>query len=316
MLKIKLSEKANKKIRILQKFENEIAAYLIGNLDKNNEIYIEDLLIPRQEVSKASVTISPQADVELVKEHGEITDRIIGHLHSHNTMGTFWSTTDEDDIKRIMADRDFFVWMVINDEGIKSRVEMRKPFNFSIQDNIIVQVEVDDSEVKAEFEKQIAEKVSEHVYTYSGCGVFGGWSRKHEKQEAKQKFDIQFFKKRMKLWIKCPDGFTLTVHDIVTQIFGKIIDYDVRSAKRGTEIEIPVETEGQADRLTEALNDSYAEWEYQSTRSGDKIEDKIMVGKDDYTSDYDRFEGWELKNGEWIYVGEKDDYHRFDSMVF
>ena len=74
-------------IKDLQKGK-EFAVYLLGNFDEKGVPEIQDYYIPEQEVSATEATITED---ELPPE---VSNKIIGHLHSHHGMGHTPSGTD------------------------------------------------------------------------------------------------------------------------------------------------------------------------------------------------------------------------------
>lgn len=64
----------------------EFTVYLIGQKQKEgNDYIVEDIYIPKQEVTSVDATIDDHY----------FPPRVIGILHSHHTMGAFFSGTDE-----------------------------------------------------------------------------------------------------------------------------------------------------------------------------------------------------------------------------
>ncbi len=163
-----LSKELDEKIRwLVEHYEKEIGAWLIGEIT-NEKIFIEDFLIPNQDVSSASVDTSRKALVELRKEYKDKCQKIIGHFHSHNTMGTGWSGTDETFMKEFIAPRERAVFIVSSKkDGHRIRLEINKPFQMSV-DELEYSVVDEDSEVALELKKEIEKKVieSEPTVTY------------------------------------------------------------------------------------------------------------------------------------------------------
>jgi len=81
----------NKVRSMMREFKGtEWLAYLRGQIFEENEEWdfiavIDDLIVPEQEVSYASVEVKKYPDDE----------EIIGSIHSHHNMGSFLSSTDE-----------------------------------------------------------------------------------------------------------------------------------------------------------------------------------------------------------------------------
>lgn len=172
-------------------YENEIGGWITGTI-KNEGIVLDDLLIPEQEVGDASVDMNGKQIAKLRKEFGKKCERIIAEWHSHNTMGSFWSTIDENLIEQVMKPRKIFMFIVSSKGEHKIRLEIRKPFYISV-DDMEYEVEADEN-VKKELEKEIKKKITEKSYktsksSYSGYGYnhyddsIGGFPFNHTAQE-------------------------------------------------------------------------------------------------------------------------------------
>lgn len=163
---------------LVNNYDKEVAGWIVGKIDKDG-VYMEELLIPEQEVGGAHVDMSAGNIVKMRNEYGVAKcKRIIGEWHSHNTMGAYWSSVDDDLIKQLMNQREACVFVVSSvKDGHRVRVELREPFNLSL-DELPFRVEVDDK-FKVKLEKEIKKKVTEKTYaSYSGgCGYNGyGWN--------------------------------------------------------------------------------------------------------------------------------------------
>lgn len=123
----------NKLNYITNTYSHEVGGYLLGEI-KGGIIYLQDLLIPRQNVSSTSVEITPESQLELRRTYRDKCNRIIGHWHSHHTMGAFWSATDEENMKNFMIRKDLFIFLVTSTTNHKVRVSLRDPLNFDIDD--------------------------------------------------------------------------------------------------------------------------------------------------------------------------------------
>ena len=117
-----------------EEFDFEIAGYLLGKI-VNKEIFLYDILIPSQQVSSGGVVISPEAQVELFKKHGNKCQNIIGHWHSHVDFGVFWSSTDEINMRNIMEYKKLYVFAVTSKNQHLIRVCVREPLDFDIDEN-------------------------------------------------------------------------------------------------------------------------------------------------------------------------------------
>lgn len=164
-----ISEELKYKLDYLSSFSYEIAGWLTGKYNKDG-IFLNDILIPKQEVTGASVDINTNGCVELVKEFKEKCKDIIGYMHSHAGMSTFWSTVDDENIKNIMEPRKFFVFIVSSRGEHLVRLEVREPFKISV-DNIgyIVHSKENEklkNEIDKEIEKKVVKKVTSVVNIY------------------------------------------------------------------------------------------------------------------------------------------------------
>lgn len=123
------------KLNILSsQYNTEIGGYLIGEV-KNGEINLQDILIPEQRVTSASVTIDSRDQIQLLKKYGtEKCRRIIGHWHSHAKMGCFWSGQDMFNMNNIMSYKDYFVFIVSSNEDHKCRICISKPIRIAAED--------------------------------------------------------------------------------------------------------------------------------------------------------------------------------------
>lgn len=129
-LKVLISPTLLQKLNILSSdYDIEVGGYLTGEI-KSDRIILKDLLIPDQMISRSSVVISGQDQLALRKKFGNKVTKIIGHWHSHHSLGCFWSTTDETDMRNIMSFRKFFVWIVSSRGKHLIRVSQRDPFGF------------------------------------------------------------------------------------------------------------------------------------------------------------------------------------------
>ena len=177
-------------------FEKEIAGFIIGKIDKDG-ILCEDLLIYEQEADVGSVEVTPSQLINMRKEHGDLCKKIIGQFHSHNTMSSFWSSDDEEVIKRFAEPREISLFIVgSTQDGHLLRVEIRKPFNLSI-DGLGYKVKND--ELGEELLKIIKEKVKKPKVSES---KYDNWKDKGDeeiKKEAEKK--IKFFNKKNRVVI-------------------------------------------------------------------------------------------------------------------
>jgi hypothetical protein len=91
------------------------------------ELYLDDVLIPRQRIGSTSDVISPEHQIALRREYGDKVKNIVGHWHSHHHMGAFWSPTDLELHNGIMQYRDYFVFVVSSQGNHLVKVCVKKP---------------------------------------------------------------------------------------------------------------------------------------------------------------------------------------------
>jgi len=175
LFKIEIEKEIEDKLEwFTHNYPEEISGWLVGEITPNL-ITVTDILFPHQEVGGASVDTTPQALIKLRKEYGDKCLKIIGHWHSHNTMGNFWSTTDDTFISEYMEQRERAIFIVSSkSSGSRIRVEVRNPINISIDDCDYYVVTDEEDVLGDELRKVIEEKVTKArvaVVSYgAGCG--------------------------------------------------------------------------------------------------------------------------------------------------
>lgn len=157
-LKIKIKQSVEDKIKWLtHNYSDEISAFLTGDINEN-EIIIDGLLFPHQDVSSGSVEVEPKDLIKLRKEYGDECKRIIGHWHSHNTMGAFWSSTDDTFIKEYSITKDVCLFLVTSTSGKRLLVVNNKPFKVTL-DNLEYEVLYEDKKMEETLKNIIETKV-------------------------------------------------------------------------------------------------------------------------------------------------------------
>jgi len=148
------------KLDYLNNLDHEIGGWITGKVTKEC-IILENILIPNQEVTNASVEIEPESGVKLLKEFKDKCKKILGHYHSHAGMGVFWSTTDEENMAKIMLPRDFFIFIVGSNEKYLVRLETKKPFRMSV-DNLKIRVyNEEDKKIQEKLQKIIDKRITQ-----------------------------------------------------------------------------------------------------------------------------------------------------------
>lgn len=106
--------------------QREIGGWLTGSIE-GSTVHVDGLLIPPQETSVGDVEIGDDDLIMMRREYGaQVCARIIGHWHSHHTMGAFWSSTDEANMTQIMQPREKFLFIVTASQGKRELVRFDK----------------------------------------------------------------------------------------------------------------------------------------------------------------------------------------------
>ena len=169
---------SHQKINKLKEFypRLEWLAYLVGTVDHENaKVVVEDLVIPdSQQVTTASVY-----NVEY--EWGVLPDgkQIIGVIHSHHTMGAFFSGTDD---AYINQNHDVSI-VVATAKGreIKSQIRVKVPCGaYVLAEDITYSVNYPQVLDEAEFEASFKDKIKTYTpvvtYVNSGYNYLGNYS--------------------------------------------------------------------------------------------------------------------------------------------
>ena len=138
-------------------YEKEIGGFIVGKIE-DDKVYLEDILFPSQSVSTGEVDITAKDFTLMRKEYGDKCLDIIGNWHSHNSMGCFWSATDENECNKIFMESNNVGVFVVSSKGEHLiRIDINKPFNISM-DKLTYEVE-EDEEFIEEMKKIIEDKV-------------------------------------------------------------------------------------------------------------------------------------------------------------
>lgn len=159
--------------------EDEISGLGRCDIDTDGTVYVWDVFILKQSVTGATTNIDDEAQAKFIFEETKRGTLKSVNLwwHSHAKMGTFWSQTDEDTIKR-SKNSDFMVSIVGNHAGdVLGRVDVFKPFHISCPINDVT-IDYADPQVTKFCKEEIADKVTK------------GWSfdRKWDKWDKKKKW--------------------------------------------------------------------------------------------------------------------------------
>ena len=118
----------NKLDILTSEYDKEIGGYITGEV-KDGIIYLDDILIPPQVVSAASVEITSSDQIMLLKKYGsKKCQKICGHMHSHAKMGVFWSNRDLITMKDIMTYKDKYIFIVGSNKKYLIKICTKIPF--------------------------------------------------------------------------------------------------------------------------------------------------------------------------------------------
>ena len=87
---------------LFRKSDLEVGA-LLECYNDGDKFVVENMFIVKQEVSSSSVDFDEDAVNMLLLECMDTKQVVAGWLHSHNTMASFWSTTDDTTINKLNA---------------------------------------------------------------------------------------------------------------------------------------------------------------------------------------------------------------------
>lgn len=119
-----------------------------ATIDRDGVICMDDIIIPPQEVSGASVHTSAEDFMslwgQLVAEHGEKWTEWCVYWHSHCSMGTGPSNTDTTELANVVKNNiPFAVGLVVNIRGEHTAwAEVTSPFECSVDLDVLVDTPV------------------------------------------------------------------------------------------------------------------------------------------------------------------------------
>jgi hypothetical protein len=150
---------------------------------------ITEIYLLKQKVSKSSCEIDQNSIVELmtkIADEKKNPSNIRLWWHSHNTMGTFWSKTDEDTGKQF-AGQEYLVSIVTTHSGeMRARINLYAPIELAL-DNVSIVIEHDKpaESMIEECKKEVEAKVNREVYKYVGYGYhteYKGYNEPKDKE--------------------------------------------------------------------------------------------------------------------------------------
>lgn len=177
-MKIYLTKHANKQLQYyVDSVDSEISG--LGEVEiYQGMIVIKKLMIFKQEVSSAHTTLDSEEVAKFIYKKfkkKENVENLKLWWHSHNSMDSFFSGTDDDTIEEeAKTGRDYMISIVSNNDGeVKGRIDFYKPFRATIDCDVEV-IEEDDPQLRTQIEKEVKKLVSEpstytadNTYTYN-----------------------------------------------------------------------------------------------------------------------------------------------------
>jgi len=165
---------------------------------------VVELYLLEQKVSGAYCDIDQLAFTKLMERliaEGKNPSMLRFWWHSHNTMGTNWSTTDEETGKKF-AGSEYFISLVAAHNGdMRARINIYQPVNIEV-DNIKIVIEnpIPDNNIIEECKSEIQEYVKEEQkisvgyqgYNYNQQNKFGFGEKVTEKAKV-EVIDIENF---------------------------------------------------------------------------------------------------------------------------
>jgi len=202
-MEVKIIKTVEDKINwLVNNYPEEISAWLVGEI-KDDEILINELLFPYQDVSGGSVEVEGKNLVKLRQEYGNKCKKIIGHWHSHNSMGSFFSADDEEFIEKYMNTKNIAVFIVSSQKSShRIKLVIRNPINLVIDELDYSVVYKENSKVGKELKKMIKKKVTKRVipntfsWGYPGFGY--GQTLIQDNVEDDIKMCKEFIKNKLK----------------------------------------------------------------------------------------------------------------------
>jgi proteasome lid subunit RPN8/RPN11 len=152
--KVQIHPLAHQKIQALMgEFKNqEWLGYLTGKV-KDGTFLVRDVVIPKQEASVASVQVLAQA---------RTPEKLIGVIHSHHTMGSFFSGTDEEFIN---ANHNLSI--VVSVQGYKAEVRLKAPCGALVKKEAKVEIYFTPANLD-EFLTEAKKNIKAQTYKWEG----------------------------------------------------------------------------------------------------------------------------------------------------
>lgn len=174
-----IPEEINKKIMhwVKKVSHKEFSALGKISLDKEtNTFKVEDVVLVKQKNSGTSTEMDPAAIGKAMFLLKDKPGDLRWWLHSHHSMGVFWSGTDTATIKQLALGGWFVSTVVDNENKFKTAFSQSSPVKL-IVDDIPTKIEqVVDTDLIAAWDKEYDENVvKESAIITSGSSPFVGW---------------------------------------------------------------------------------------------------------------------------------------------
>lgn len=174
-MEVNINKNTMDKLKVLSEYDFEVAAWLIGGV-KDGDVLIEDIIIPKQDAGAGSVDIDEEGIIDVLKNHKSKVNKIIGHFHTHSSMGAFWSGQDEENMNVLMRRRDYFIFIVMSHRDDKYvyrlKLMLNKPFKIYKECALnIINGELD--KVRKDIDKIVKKKVKEKTYPATSQSMVG-----------------------------------------------------------------------------------------------------------------------------------------------
>jgi len=158
-----LSSKAYLKLKYYTlEVDGEVIGFLV--IDDSNSLLVEDVVLPKQEISDTSCDFnSLQFDILLSNNNIDIS-KIKGWFHSHNTMESSFSHTDDDTIEKLGRRLPYVVSIVTskhNHFDMIAKIDIFKPIRF--EEELEIRTIIEDNEellnlVRDEIKQRVTQK--------------------------------------------------------------------------------------------------------------------------------------------------------------
>lgn len=283
-LQVKATQEVNKILQTLMhnikdlNEGDEIGAWLLGDWTQKEEtltLLLDNVIIPKQDVSKAEVDISPASMIDTIKEIGQDQcNRIKAHWHIHpfGKGRTNWSSIDESKISDFMEPekgREIFVFLLSSEDQIKARVEInatttilgiKTTIKRSIDDlEVSIQGQEDETLIK-QIKARIEEKVTKSRDKWTKWNKSDYDWRKYDRYESQQttlaetvqdNYQVRRKKTRVTVYLDPTFAYFVEHSGIFETTITQRPTTRVESSK--TVMEFRTETKREAEELEEEL---------------------------------------------------------------